>query len=490
MKKSKVLSFALGMCVLFALAGCAPTTYVDPTPTWGPTPTPTPVLPACDGAALVAPVGSAPAQFSVTSLTPTLTWSYPDPTCLPTGYNLHFAMGPLYTPELGGSLGLATSYTPGTPLQPGKVYEWKVSAVSGGSVGPESSRRVFFTGPQCDSAGMSAPVLFEYEDWATINTLSPFLKWDSVGGCIPEGYRLQIATDAAFTSILESDDFPIPLNRAIAGDPGPFTDCTRYYWRVAQLVGGAAGPFSEVWTFRIDLTGACAPEPPASVSGVVWNDNNEDSVRQVAESGRPGVVVNIGAGDCPAFSFIQQATTAADGSYSFTGLLPGKYCMEIDPLADISIGHFTLGASGKEGRAYAAISVGPGAALTGQDFGWYQIPPAVPQITLKINAYCRIGPGPLFNAPEFGIAGQSYPILGISPDLLWYYVKFSETRNCWFAKDSGDTSGNLDTLPPGPTPVPTAVVDCSKYSSQPSCEAVSACKWYNPGVRAPYCTNK
>lgn len=484
--KSKVLCLALGMCVLFVLVGCGPS---SPTPVG---PTPTVVKPTCAGAALVVPFHSAPAPLSVIgSLTPTLSWTYPDAACAPEGFVLHIEMGPLYTPALGETLGNVYSWTPAASLQPGKVYRWWFSAVSGGTIGPQSTYRVFFTGPICTAAQMTAPVLFEPTNGSTVNNPSILIaKWDSIGGCIPTGYQLQLATDPAFTNIVETDDFPVAMNRAVWEDPNLFIDCTRYYWHVAQKVDDAVGPFSETWTYRVDLNGTCASEPPASVNGVVWNDDNQDSIRQAGESGRPGVVVNLGTGDCPSFVFTQTATTVADGSYAFNGLVPGKYCMEIDPLADISVGHFTLGVSGKEGRAYRAVEVGPGAMLTGQDFGWYQIPPVGAQIKLKINAFCHSGPALWFPSPAFGVTGMSYPIVGISPDMLWYYVQFNETQRCWFAKDTGDTSGALGSLPPGPTPVPTPITDCSKYSSQGTCEADVACRWVSAAVRTPNCTNK
>ena len=473
--------------LLIALAGCAPATPAGPTPTM--VKTPTVVLPLCDGASLVAPVPNAPAQFDVLgSLTLNLLWKYPE-ACKPDGYVLHLAMGPLYTPELAGPVGYINTWAPGSPLQPGKVYEWWVSAVSGATTGPQSPRRVFFTGPACAAGEMTAPALFEPANGSTINTLTPMEKWDSTGGCIPTGYHLELATDEAFTNVLEVDDFPTPLNRAIWDTPNPFIDCTRYYWHVAQKVSDAIGPYSETWTYRVDINGTCAPEAPPSVSGVVWRDANQDSIRQSGETGIPGVVVNIGVGDCPAFTFTQSATTAADGSYSFLSLLPGKYCMEIDPLADISLGHFTLGASGKEGRAYRAVSLSPGQSLTDQDFGWYEILQA-PHIKLKINAYCHSGPSVLFSSPGVGVMGETYPIIGISPDMLWYYVQFNQSLRCWFAGSSGDASGALKTLPLGPTPVPTPVVDCSKYTVSASCIAEPACKWVPAAAHAGYCTNK
>jgi hypothetical protein len=68
--------------------------------------------------------------------------------------------------------------------------------------------------------------------------------------------------------------------------------------------------------------------PGSLVSGVVWADVNRDGVRQAAEAPRQGVeVVLLSA---PGGSVVASTTSAAGGSYSFTGIADGTYTVRVD----------------------------------------------------------------------------------------------------------------------------------------------------------------
>ena len=68
-----------------------------------------------------------------------------------------------------------------------------------------------------------------------------------------------------------------------------------------------------------------AEAAPAELSGYVYQDNNDDGTRDVAEIGIAGVTIRL----VPIQTIAQQeeltVTTAADGSYTFLGLVPGTY---------------------------------------------------------------------------------------------------------------------------------------------------------------------
>lgn len=68
--------------------------------------------------------------------------------------------------------------------------------------------------------------------------------------------------------------------------------------------------------------------------GVIWNDENRDGIRDAGEPGLPGYAVALKDADgkvvLDAASELQQTTSAADGSYSFTVLpRPGGYRVEV-----------------------------------------------------------------------------------------------------------------------------------------------------------------
>ncbi len=65
---------------------------------------------------------------------------------------------------------------------------------------------------------------------------------------------------------------------------------------------------------------------PASLGDRVWFDSDADGIQDAGEPGVPGVSIElIDAGG----SVVATATTAADGSYSFTDLAPGDYSVQV-----------------------------------------------------------------------------------------------------------------------------------------------------------------
>lgn len=67
---------------------------------------------------------------------------------------------------------------------------------------------------------------------------------------------------------------------------------------------------------------------PASIGNFVWDDGpkaTDNGIRDDGENGIPGVTVILydAAGD-----EVDRTTTAADGSYQFSGLIPGEYSLE------------------------------------------------------------------------------------------------------------------------------------------------------------------
>ncbi len=70
-----------------------------------------------------------------------------------------------------------------------------------------------------------------------------------------------------------------------------------------------------------------------SVGNLVWNDQNNNGIRDGAEAGLPGVTVRIyrddnadGVVDGP---YVAQTLTNANGQYLFAGLAPAKYILEV-----------------------------------------------------------------------------------------------------------------------------------------------------------------
>jgi uncharacterized repeat protein (TIGR01451 family) len=71
---------------------------------------------------------------------------------------------------------------------------------------------------------------------------------------------------------------------------------------------------------------------PASIAGLVFNDNNGDGIRDAGEPGIANVTVTLTGTDDLGTAVNIPGTTAADGTFSFTDLRPGTYALvEIQP---------------------------------------------------------------------------------------------------------------------------------------------------------------
>ena len=91
----------------------------------------------------------------------------------------------------------------------------------------------------------------------------------------------------------------------------------------------------------------------ASVGNLVWHDANNNGRKDRAEKGIPGVAVRLL--DSAGMIQVAATTTGADGSYLFTGLLPGTYIVEV-AASSVSIDPSSAGANSSSRNAGARYS--------------------------------------------------------------------------------------------------------------------------------------
>ncbi len=102
-----------------------------------------------------------------------------------------------------------------------------------------------------------------------------------------------------------------------------------------------------------------------SISGVKYNDINGNGVRNPGEPGLEGWTINL---EQPAGTIIQTKTTAADGSYSFTGLALGTYV-----ISEVQQPDWTQKAPA--GGKYTVTLGATTTSAAGKDFGnWNPLP--------------------------------------------------------------------------------------------------------------------
>ncbi len=101
---------------------------------------------------------------------------------------------------------------------------------------------------------------------------------------------------------------------------------------------------------------------PASITGTVWEDRDSDGTRDAGEDGIAGQVVYIDANNNGVRDGNEDfVTTGADGSYTFTNLMPGNYLIRVDIAPDDEITDPVTGVRN--------IVVESGEDAVGADFG-------------------------------------------------------------------------------------------------------------------------
>lgn len=129
-------------------------------------------------------------------------------------------------------------------------YFWRVSAINIGGEGPWSAVWNFTTtiGPP------SAPLLISPPNNSTGVSRTPILDWNNSPGATT--YRVQVATDANFTTII--------INQ-VTGSTSQYQVITAlnynttYYWRANATNAGGDSPWSTVWQFTTLIAPPLAP---------------------------------------------------------------------------------------------------------------------------------------------------------------------------------------------------------------------------------------
>ena len=142
---------------------------------------------------------------------------------------------------------------------------------------------------------------------------------------------------------------------------------------VAGNSSGAASGFDALTDIEIPLGDSSAinydfaEAQPASLSGFVYVDSDNDGRRDAGETGIAGVQVQLVPINTISPGSTLTATTSADGSYAFTGLAPGSYeVIEVTQPVDYDDG---IDAAGTVDGLQVGSAINPGDRIVGVTLG-------------------------------------------------------------------------------------------------------------------------
>ncbi len=156
--------------------------------------------------------------------------------------------GPSPTPTITPTIppGITPSVTPTPSITPSPT------------ITPTLTPTFTLTPDVCDIA---VPVNTGPPNGGTVDNEYPSLSWSYTSeDCPVGGFRLDIATDAGMTNIVQSGGTGNPDSRSW-GPGDPLADCTTYYWHVAGIIDTTLGSFSTPTSFTTAFPGGCGAPP-------------------------------------------------------------------------------------------------------------------------------------------------------------------------------------------------------------------------------------
>ena len=197
-------------------------------------------------------------------------------------YKIEISLNPNFSPLYNSGETANTFYTPSNYTGTSALYYWRIRPVDGngnlgqysntssyvsyaGSLAPHQVYPLYYYTPDTYS-GFPGVTTNPHEDRTVAE---PIFIWHRVyigvtspgaGQVYASAYRLQVSTDATFTTVNWSLDTENTVATPTATNPFTPLANTDYYWRVRPLIGGnEAGEWSQIWKTRFDPTRGVAP---------------------------------------------------------------------------------------------------------------------------------------------------------------------------------------------------------------------------------------
>jgi len=218
---------------------------------WGPTPNHEMfwTAPACAAASLVAPIQETPLANEIDTLPHLiLTWSYPDPSCVPEGTH-HWISDKADMSSIVFDSNNPNQASVAKIVQPDldncKEYYWQMASISEGVEGPSTPIRRFVIDRDgiCDCTETTLPVpdMHSPDYFEVFPDTNVPIRWENPGGCFEDGVSIKLADDPFYEDA--------SLDQYFSGDfiteydPPGLNPATQYWTKAAFAVEGGGDPF-------------------------------------------------------------------------------------------------------------------------------------------------------------------------------------------------------------------------------------------------------
>ena len=147
---------------------------------------------------------------------------------------------------------------------------------------------------------------------------------------------------------------------------------------------------------------------PASVSGYVYLDMNDNGTKDSGEVGISGVTITLTGTDVSGHSVSLSQTTGVDGSYHFMSLMPRTYIVTETPPANYIDGKVSVGSVGGTVGSHQISAIQLGVNVSGLNYNFGELLPS----TLSGFVYLDRNDNGVFDYGESGIAGITVTLTG------------------------------------------------------------------------------
>lgn len=192
------------------------------------------------------------------SLAPTLTWNASSGA---TSYRVQVSINSSFSVVFTDSANITTTSFGLASLSANTSYYWRVSATNAGGTSSYSSIFSFMT-----LSAPSPPVLASPANGAAGVAANPTLTWNSSAGST--SYRIQIATDSAFSGIVSDQGGLTSTSFAATG----LSTSTTYCWHVNATNSAGTSSFSAWFAFTTSASSSIAPVYLDNAPSSPWND--------------------------------------------------------------------------------------------------------------------------------------------------------------------------------------------------------------------------